>query len=508
MRRSLAAAIVGALWLPIAAHAAGWDANGHSKITWEVARSDAFGFGLPPDVAKVMAMGSIAPDYFEFTNPAAHSQTADPPLDADGALALTAAGYRAQQQQGYAEGKEWHDFYFSAAVVAMRAGQRERAAFLLGYALHNREDFATHRGVNNLVHAGLKADGKDPDQDPVRLAMARSLASIDIDRFKQAVGPDGWSLFTGNVVRRPGAVGSEIPEPMTRLAPSLTAWDPTSGTVPATGLSARLAPDFAKDLDSIEAGLRALGKLDPVRFAEGRGKVETFAWGLLQRQEQMLGLLEVGHLGIPRPPVEHLPRPEAKDRDGVVELIFYAFNFEHSLPAELALTANLRAYRELSLPLQYSRLGASDRELLSGVIWDEILVSELRSLRTGLADVRDHLVRVKQLRLDELRRLRRDYHDAVVFAQQSKAAALRAEQKHTASIALAASGPPRIDARPPPPPVWSAVASRPSGDDNDDEPSDTYREEPTGGYSERDHRVDIEGARTRINNLLGGSFLK
>lgn len=507
MRRT-AVAVVAALCLPIAAHAAGWGANGHGKITWEVARSTGFGFDLPPDVAKVMALGSIAPDFFEFTNPAAHSQTADPALTAEGGLAITALGYRAQQRESYAQARQWHDFYFDAAVAAMMAGQRERAAFLLGYALHNREDFATHRGVNNLLHAGLKADGKDPDQDPVRLAKARSLASIDIDRFKHAIGPDAWSLFTGNAVRRPGAVGSEVPEPLTRLAPSLATWDPTSGTMPATGLSAHFAPDFAKDLDAIQAGLRTIGRLDPVAFAEGRSAVETFAWGLMQRQDAMLGLLDVEHLGVPRPGHEHLARPGTKDLGGVVELIFYAFNFEHSLPGDLALCADLRAYRELSLPLQYSRLAIRERELLAAVIWDELLVGELGSLQAELASVRTELVRVKQLRLDELRRLRRDYHEAVVFAHQSKAAAVRAEQKHLASVAVATGGPPRIDSRPPPPPPESSVVASGPSDDGTDDAADTYREEPTGGYSERDHRIDIDGARTRINNLLGGSFLK
>src|SRR5438094_917827 len=80
MRRFWFALLVPAVAAP--ADAAGWGPNGHAEITYAVATRPEF--RLPPDVAKLMALGSMAPDYFDFNNPSAHAQPDDPRVSMEG----------------------------------------------------------------------------------------------------------------------------------------------------------------------------------------------------------------------------------------------------------------------------------------------------------------------------------------------------------------------------------------------------------------------------------------
>ena len=147
------------------ARAAEQDATGHPPIMIEMAT--ASDFGVPLDVAKLMALGTSAPDFFEFTlkgryNLSAHAQTnafddkgqlriAPPKDDAD--LQRFYKDWVDLQKKSYENSERWHQFYFDAAVQAMFDGDRDRAAFLLGYAMHNPQDYATHRGIPNELHA-------------------------------------------------------------------------------------------------------------------------------------------------------------------------------------------------------------------------------------------------------------------------------------------------------------------------------------------------------------------
>lgn len=51
------------------------------------------------------------------------------------------------QERAFERSERWSDFYLDSAALAMRRGRREQAAFLLGYALHNRQDLGAHRGM-------------------------------------------------------------------------------------------------------------------------------------------------------------------------------------------------------------------------------------------------------------------------------------------------------------------------------------------------------------------------
>ena len=366
--------------------------QGHPEITFDVARSAH----LPPDLAKVVALGSIAPDYFEFDEPAAHAQTPDPnPSEHDLA---------SSSRKGFENSTHWHDSYFAAAVGEAKAGHRERAAFLLGYALHNTEDFATHKGMTNLEHAALAARGDafDPDLDKKRLAIAHARAAAEVAEFERALGDDDLRLFRGEAIRRnPGSVGSEVPDALGSLTQSLAAWDPRAEKIPPPTSGAALGTEL------LDASLDQLRHIYPDQFAE----VENVMVGILPRQDLMLGLLtfpeDLAHpdgatgerlYGLPK-----LPR-----RKGFDELLAYA--------------ADARAFEE-ELPARYKSLGTEVKQRLHDTAnWEALgrarlaelvkkrdaeLAAEAaaQSLKKVELDNRDRAELASQMRMDGQRQL-------------------------------------------------------------------------------------------------------
>ena len=183
--------------------AARWGPNGHPEITFDVITQGDL--HVPEDIGKVMAIGSAAPDFFEFDNPNAHAQTPDPPLTKSGVLAISAKDYQARHETAYSLSEEWAEFYFSSAVSAMKSGHRERGSIFIGICSRiTVQDLATHRGMTNLVHSALDYNGQSPDSLPARSAAAHEMASLEIFRFKEAVGQQNWDLFRGETVPRSG----------------------------------------------------------------------------------------------------------------------------------------------------------------------------------------------------------------------------------------------------------------------------------------------------------------
>jgi tetratricopeptide (TPR) repeat protein len=210
------------------ARAAEQDATGHPAITIEMATASQF--GVPLDVAKLVAFGTTAPDFFEFTvkgpyDLSAHAQTNAfdnhqlrivlPKDDAD--LQRFKKDWVALQKESYKQSERWHDFYFDAAVQAMFDGDRDRAAFLLGYAMHNPQDYATHRGITNPDHAYLGWWGANPDHDVDSLWFAKQLTVREIQKFREKVGELLWKKFI-----KPGLATKG-------LAGALAEWDPRKG---------------------------------------------------------------------------------------------------------------------------------------------------------------------------------------------------------------------------------------------------------------------------------------
>jgi hypothetical protein len=271
--------------------AAKWGPNGHPRITFDAARSAEF--DVPEDVARVIALGSIAPDYFEFDSPAAHAQTPDPALTKDRRhLRVSCDEQDVSRRNAVANSVEWHNAYLTASAREMKSGHRERAAFLLGYAMHNAEDLGTHGGMSNLVHSAMAARGNDPDMDYERLAVSREMAALDLSRFRREIGETNWRLFRGQSVRGPG-VGSMVPEPLAHFGTDLQNWNPYEGLV-----SPRPVDEPLRDLvDAVLVKYVEPGR--PLYSTDVRGNVqesqrarlENLLFGLHQRQQVMLEML-------------------------------------------------------------------------------------------------------------------------------------------------------------------------------------------------------------------------
>jgi len=345
-RTAFAAAVLAGLALAASpAWALRLGPSGHPHITFQVATDRE---SLPPDVARVMAFAAGAPDYFEFDNLAAHSQPDNPPLTADGRIAVTPEQWRQAQLQAIARADEWHRFYLDAAVDAMRHGRRERAAVLLGYALHNRQDLATHRGMTNWQHAAWDANGQSPDLQADRIQVARDFTRRAIEEFRRQIGDDNWRLFRGETLRRSG-IGSVIPEPMTRLAPGLAGWNPSTGVFPV--------PDEAS-AHAVAALFKAANLGQPFYTYDASGRFaptsavhahNAYA-GFFLRQDVLVEMLD-----FPGRPPGFPPVPEPKSFDDLVDYAEDAKAFE---------TDEAEAFRALT---------PEDPRLLTTTSWARLL---------------------------------------------------------------------------------------------------------------------------------------
>ncbi|MBI3319944.1 MAG: hypothetical protein HYZ89_05105 [Candidatus Omnitrophica bacterium] len=295
--------IVGAVaWVALFPHqtdAANWSPrNGHPRITYRA----AIGSGIPSSVARVMALASVTPDYFEFDHPEAHAQREDPPWRREGRTYRMLESNETCQQR-YREAKErsdrWREFYFQAAVTVLKHGGRERAAFLLAYSLHNTQDFATHRLMSNLHHAGLSyVEGDDPDSIPERVEEAERRSTEELARFRRVIGEPSWRFFTSR-------------EPLPVWGAELASWDPTATPIPPV-----------KDRQGFSRNTQRGEEIETNRF---RSAIVTRA--LFPREQQMVRWLTEGierGSGTPRAPRE-------KGLWGLVKLGLQGRRFQHTL---------------------------------------------------------------------------------------------------------------------------------------------------------------------------------
>lgn len=154
---TLACAVV-CIALPV--RALPWGPDGHDGIVYETAKALDFS----EEAAKALALGSVAPDWYEFTNDAAHAQTPDkksgePTMD--------------EKRRAYEECRTWIEKYERSAADAVKRGNTEQALFLYGYALHGIMDYATHRGMTASQHGLLARRGSNPDEDAKSIQDAR-----------------------------------------------------------------------------------------------------------------------------------------------------------------------------------------------------------------------------------------------------------------------------------------------------------------------------------------------
>jgi hypothetical protein len=505
-------AVAALVLLPADSDAAGWGRRGHGVLTYDAATERV---GVNRDIARLMALGAIAPDYFEFDNPAAHSQTRDPEIDAAGKPDLDPQRYAASQSESFRSAQTWRQHYFEAAVAAAKDGQRERAALMLGYTLHNVEDYGTHRGIPNALHAGLDAAGHSPDRDETRLASAKVLASIYIERFREEIGSDNWKLFNGEAVRRPGQTYATVPAPLTVVS-GLADWDPRSGFIPpAPGY---LRKDVVKSVVGDGLALLAHPFCAPNCQLAAENLTEkgaNFIDGFLSRQEELAGLLDTRALGLQLPAGMTAPQTKSDDdlRQFVADGILFAvdtrrFETGNALYREAWRRLLPEAWKRINpdpaywakrgFIAQYALLSDRERLFLRQTSFETLMRQEIERL-TGERDAkRERLQESLSLTLSDLKSLRDEYEAAQRTLSERQAREARERQEWQGrQRALLEQGRPVIDGRPPPPEI------RPSGGGGGGgsrEPSE-WREprEPR----EPRTRTDMDEPRRRICGKFG-----
>jgi hypothetical protein len=461
------------------------------------------------DIARVMALGSIAPDYFEFDNPAAHAQTRDPDIDANGKPILDPQSYEQLQRESFQTSRVWREHYFNAAVQEAKAGHRERAALLLGYSLHNVEDYGTHRGMPNALHAGLDHAGHSPDRDETRLASSKILGSIYIERFRDEIGTDNWKMFNGEAVRKPGHTYAEVPEPLTTVT-GLDGWDPHSGFIPPK-------PGYIMSgaiKDAVAAGEALLAhpdcKPDCQLAAENlREKGANFLNGFVSRQDELAKLLDTREVGIPLP--EGMSAPSIKSSDDlrafVADGVLFAVDtrsFEREplrehwarlLPDSWKkANADLAHWAKRGYIGQYELMNDRERLFLRQATFDSMVRDEIQRLTLERADKKSALQGAYRLTLDELKELRRSYEAAQQRMIERKAREARQRQAwNDTRQDLLSVGRPVIDGRPSQPSSRSSSGNSGGSGSSEREPREPR--EPRG--------PDMNEPRRRICSKFG-----
>lgn len=481
--RGIVASLVIAFALPLQADR--WGPHGHSEITYDSATAH---FHLPPEIAKVMALGSLAPDYFEFNVPAAHAQVEDPPIK-NNQLAVSEDGYRGLQRKGFIDSFKWHDFYFKAAVAAMQHGQRERAAFLLGYALHNIEDLGTHQGMPNLVHASLDAGGASPDFETTGLALSHTAASLDIAAFREQIGTENWQLFQGHSVRRPNGT-TLVPEPMHTFVNDLDRWNPRSGILPPPSDPSWLTNPNRAELQAAFKTAAEHSYASTTAGQEVDGKTVmayNFLEGLLPRQEQMLELLhlsaaEMSELGIVRRAGDPW-EPELKGAKEMWDYMMEALDFEKHAP---------KRFRALS---------KEDQALLASTNWLDCAADLQRKMVNQTSEARRKLIVECADRIDRLSEQMKRSQETLRWLAWQRAQFKDYEADYAAEVHYRqVLRVPSVDARPTPEPERASASSRSSSS------SGGSRSESHSSSSQSEHSSSINFNSPTYNGLKSGSI--
>lgn len=183
-----------------------WSArNGHSDVTSRAAVAvRAQGVTFSSNAIDVLADASQDPDFFAWTNMAAHGQT---PTGTDGLPGDVQAAK-----------KRWAEFVSGNLTRAAEQCQRgdeasvRRALYFTGYAVHAVEDVASHRGRTNEEHSyNAYVEEKNPDLDPKAVALAEEMAAtffVAALRGRLAGCVERFKSYQGGAVLWPEKTGA------------------------------------------------------------------------------------------------------------------------------------------------------------------------------------------------------------------------------------------------------------------------------------------------------------
>lgn len=118
-----------------------WGKRGHYEITGAAFRN-VVGPAASKEAYELVQDASQDPDFYEWTNPAAHAQTA---LIDDIGL-----GDPVQSQTAFIQ---WERQNLQRVAAACKEGQPRRALYWLGYAAHGVQDLVFHGGISNAEHS-------------------------------------------------------------------------------------------------------------------------------------------------------------------------------------------------------------------------------------------------------------------------------------------------------------------------------------------------------------------
>lgn len=151
--------------------------TGHADVTREAAEQ----FGFSPAATSILGDAAQDPDFFEWSNPAAHAQTPDEVDDLHDPGSRQVLIQRAQRAF-----QDWGRRTFERTLA--RADDEPRVAlYWLGYLLHGIEDLAPHAGRTHGEHA---SGSPGPDHDPAAIALASSYAYQALRAAADGLGPE------------------------------------------------------------------------------------------------------------------------------------------------------------------------------------------------------------------------------------------------------------------------------------------------------------------------------
>jgi hypothetical protein len=147
--------------------------GGHYEATKQTVARLRKKYSVTRKAEDIMADASQDPDFFAWTEMAAHGQTED----RDGFPSETA-------EAAESKWREWVVKWFTEAGKRCKSntlGAQRQGIYLLGYAIHAVQDVAAHRGRTNPEHAYNAKFETNPDKVPGVDALAAEMAALALE---------------------------------------------------------------------------------------------------------------------------------------------------------------------------------------------------------------------------------------------------------------------------------------------------------------------------------------